>query len=43
LPAAWGAFEATNQQWTWAALFGASAVWGLWTLVIKFKPDGENP
>lgn len=40
LPAVWAGFEASQQQWVWALLFGAAAVWGLWTLILKFDPDG---
>ena len=40
IPAVWAGVEAYNAQWTWAALFGAAAVWGVWTLIIKFDPEG---
>ncbi|MDQ0474853.1 hypothetical protein [Labrys wisconsinensis] len=41
-PAAWAAMEALNGQTMWAAMFGAAALWGLWTLVVKFEPDDTS-
>ncbi|MFN8828320.1 MAG: hypothetical protein ACK50Q_12225 [Labrys sp. (in: a-proteobacteria)] len=40
LPSVWAVVEAINEQWMWAALFGAAGVWGAYTLIAKFDPDG---
>jgi hypothetical protein len=48
-PAAWAVVEGMNAQGLWAMLFGATAVWGFWTLIVKYEepkdpkaPPGEG-
>jgi hypothetical protein len=39
LPAAWAIFEALYGEQIWAVMFAIAAVWGLWTLIIKFDSE----
>ena len=42
LPALWAGFEVLYGQQFWALLFGATAAWGFWTLIVKFE-DPKPP
>ena len=33
----WTAMEAANGAWIWAAVFGASAAWMIWTFFIRYR------
>jgi hypothetical protein len=41
IPAIWAGFEAFYGEQLWATLFGAAAIWGLWSLILKF--DESEP
>lgn len=38
LPALWACFEAWTGATSWAILFLAVAVYGVWTLIVKYQP-----
>jgi hypothetical protein len=42
LPGAWASVEALYGEQVWALMFAVAAVWGLWTLIVKFDRGSEK-
>jgi hypothetical protein len=38
VPTVWAVAELAYGDQTWALMFGGVAVWGLWSLLIRFDP-----
>jgi len=38
VPSAWAVAEIAYGESSWALMFGGVAVWGFWSLLIRFDP-----
>jgi hypothetical protein len=42
VPAAWAIFEFWNAEAVWGVIFCSVSAWGLYSLIIAYKPPGSG-